>query len=100
MKYTKGPWEVNSYIDDGRISQFGIRTISGSSIASVYPLTLSADANAHLIAAAPDLLENAESALIELNDLLQEIKTLRPGSYRASTTIVNLEKAIKKAKGK
>lgn len=57
IEHTKGKWIVQSYRDAENIKQFDIKAEDGSSIASVYPLTLSAKSNATLIAAAPELFE-------------------------------------------
>lgn len=59
--YTKGKWVVERYIDAGMVTQFEIQTELGSKVCSLYPLTLSAESNANLIASAPDLLEALES---------------------------------------
>jgi hypothetical protein len=57
------------------------------------------EGNAYLIAAAPDLLEALENSVTEMQELIIEIKALRPGSYRADNTIYKAKKAINKARG-
>jgi hypothetical protein len=44
-----------------------------------------------------DLLEALKNSVTEMKDLLSEIKQLKPGSYRADTTIINAESIITKA---
>lgn len=80
-KHTPGPWRVN-------YNCFGASGMNVEIINEVKAEEVMA--NAHLIAAAPDLLEACKSALALIN-----IST----DYAGMSTSRELEAAIKKAKG-
>ncbi len=75
MEHTKGPWHVEPDLTGGKPS---VRTNSGSVIATmtttdVNPVTRAHDeANARLIAAAPELLEALERILGESHNPVVE----------------------------
>lgn len=87
MKHTPGPWEI-SVDTHGNLDI--CMTGAGDMIADLKDC-LNAEANASLIAAAPELLEAAK-------DALQSLKRLSDaeGAYRI-TVIQELESAIGKA---
>ena len=90
MKHSPGPWKVEYYswvrAADGEAVCHGIGEIKYGR--TVEAQLLLAEANARLIAAAPDLLEAAKYAMAECVDLIATV----PGNL--------LEKAIAKAEGK
>lgn len=53
--YTPGPWEYRQFYENGELSGF---TVSG--IADIPEISDTAEANARLVAAAPELLEALE----------------------------------------
>jgi hypothetical protein len=75
--YTAGPWEVHKYASTTGGHGFTVRSKEhkGISIANLTPgistdrIEPVAEANAYLIASAPDLLEAAKRALIVLEGL-------------------------------
>ena len=99
MKHTQGPWKF-----DASTRFFEIVGADGRNIlSSIYADDRSDDAfndstdraNAHLIAAAPDMLEELEQLCEALND-----SVLSTGSNTMDEEILyNIRKIIKKAKG-
>lgn len=97
-QFTPGPWEV----DSGMVQTVAERLSSGLHIPIAWmdrepnngTLPVERDANAQLIAAAPDLLSAAKDAL---ESLLRLPDT--EGAYRV-TNISQLRAAIAKAEGK
>ncbi len=98
MSYTKGPWNKN---EDGRLvnDEGRIVTAWGISVGAVYK-TEESEANAHLIAAAPDLLEALE-LLIALPIAVKELQYLdkRIGTATENKAWLIARAAISKAKG-
>lgn len=112
MSFTPGPWSVDkvedsSYGDDDVIG-FWIRgkrkdqCLDGMVVASIVSDCLEdeVDFNAHLIAAAPELLAALESALAELN---KYVLTPHPegseGARDFCVKVMHIEHAIAKARG-
>lgn len=113
MTHTKGPWKAvcEDRIDkppmfdgdDGHrfwtiqesgIFRGGVATVHSSE--HINGITLQErDANAHLIAASPDLLSAAKGALF----VLQIVNSREPGTNEQGA-IAHLEQAIAKAEGK
>ena len=90
-EYYKGPWRLNAG-DETQIMDSAQRTVARAQCGGLSGITLTeAEANAHLIAAAPDLLEEGEALL----DLLVQ---LRP-DMAESTIAANMRAAIARAKG-
>lgn len=86
-QHTQGPWQVNSgavFSEKGAPIATMVRNETATA-AGIYPVER--DKNAHLIAAAPDLLAACEEALSKM----QEFKMLKPENF--------LTRAINKAKG-
>lgn len=111
MSYTKGPWRVFSMgIDsDTQMEDFEIYHDDGklrSQIARCFDMALCMEhgktkANAHLIAAAPDLLEAAKQVVWKLGHNGDPNYNPGPVSItRLDATVRMLEKAIAKAEGK
>jgi len=101
MKHTPGPWKYtyNKKFDRHVIRHSELVDRGDSNeIAGIYnSLDFKADeANANLIAAAPDLLEACKSALFDIS-LVINCK-LEPSTMRA--VLPKLRNAIKKAEGK
>jgi len=93
--HTKGPWEVQEYIDDSIEIIGDIREINEFSdeYTTIAELKPSGDlANARLIAAAPDLLEALEG-------LLEEAHTASKPLHRYSIYSNKARTAIARAKG-
>jgi hypothetical protein len=95
-KHTPGPWTVAEYEDEAYIvdrdghSAQGITSVRLSGAGMNYSEAL---ANAHLVAASPDLLE----ALEELSDLMQGVID---GDYKPDClTLQPARAAIAKAEG-
>jgi len=90
MKHTKGPWEVAGHGDGNK--QLPILA-NGKIIAAIRDDGSLADA--HLIAAAPDLLEACELALYALHKAQQYTKK----DLTEYCSLVALKQIIAKAKG-
>ena len=91
MTHTPGPWKREYDAEADIVS--GERD-SGCTIATVWPDNSEYEANANLIAAAPDLLEAIET-VISYNRDIRDGKL----NYRPQDHIDVLEAAIAKAKG-
>ena len=97
MKHTPGPWHIlsggfisNSVLSDWASDKHYVAQVKGGNIYN--------HANAHLIAAAPDLLEACK---IAANNLRDEVNGLRDESEEDwDYEIETLEQAINKAEGK
>ncbi len=92
-KHTSGPWWSKQIALNDNTGDRLLRIYAGEDLPANEILTLSADsgeidANAHLIAAAPELLAAAEQALVELW-----------GQVGVKSTIAMLVAAIAKAEG-
>lgn len=96
MSYTKGPWgfEHTKTYDDLNRECFRVYGLGDVNIAKVSGDITEENANAHLIAAAPDLLEACESSLEYFYRLQSE------GADGFDSVIEALEQAISKAEGK
>lgn len=102
MEHTPGPWEAKMDYDnemsDNIIS--GRHTIrdkkEGWNIARIWESAPNGKSNAHLIAAAPDLLEACYNALTDLAYYLDE----REEDFAIDKTYQELKRAIAKAEGK
>lgn len=96
MRHTTGPWKtIDTYVESvsGRLVASAI-VIKGKSLRHDSELMAEARANAHLIAAAPELLEVAELTLdLWLNPHGDEY-------FDGVNLQLKLENAINKAKGK
>ena len=105
VQHTPGPWHVNSSIphevvaedgDLGVASTFGLSLMSGGS-------TLEAewDANARLIAAAPDLLEALERILPEIEDEIEQRSTSGNNEYWRQLAVLRdlARHAVARARG-
>jgi hypothetical protein len=94
IKHTPGPWKAHPdrwvTTDDANLER--IAKVADASD-DVEVTDERADADAHLIAAAPDLLKAAEDAL----ELLKRLRNAE-GAYRV-TCIAQLAAALAKAKG-
>lgn len=85
MEYTKDKWEISKGIDGAVVYGADAGTITS------VPMDLQAwEANAHLIAAAPDLYE----ALLQARDDLRG-----QGFFEDSPPIASIDKALAKAEG-
>lgn len=89
MKHTKGPWFFED--DKHNTHKWIFSQATGYVIARFEHDEINLEANAHLIAAAPDLLSACEAALIDLcsDELFESHKE----------TINTLQSALKKARG-
>ena len=91
--FTKSPWIIKGDITDAQNGDIAIGTGKGTLIALAYKSN-TANANAHLIAAAPDTYEALE-VLLNRYDAICDIAGLdkdNPASNKA-------RKALKKARG-
>ena len=86
MKHTPRPWRI----EKGRFSSAWFIHHSGSEVCMIPNYTMSQEANAHLIAAAPELLEACEEAVKDL-----EATSNRNGHEKL--TVNKLKTAIKNA---
>lgn len=103
MSHTPGPWEVEIHANGCVFITSPNTSSSGGDIADLYHTILdafdgqqivtkqNAEANAHLIAAAPDLLEACEEAVEQLWHLAKDKQT--------NPWVKQLRAAIAKAKG-
>lgn len=91
MSFTKGPWEYNDVAAEIRVSVSG-RNFSVASIDSCFASSDEIEANARLIATAPELLEALEFVLRSATPSCVE----HPAMYFAWK---NAKAAIAKAKG-
>lgn len=95
MKHTPGKWFVEASHDDI------VKSDNGSRIAFCYttPEVKQYQANAQLIAAAPDLLEACKAILNDLPELWGDEIVEGEGRFTLSaTSIYQLEQAISKVK--
>lgn len=100
MKHTKGPWEYYNPTATTPDRLWIEHPESGESIADVLRLGVGdkqAEANANLIAAAPEMLEALELSLRHINELLEDNPRLR--TNREIGLCIKLRKLIAKAKG-
>ena len=86
MKHTPKPW----YIEKGQFSSAWFIHHSGSEVCMIPRYTMSQEANAHLIAAAPELLQACE-------DAVKELEATSNGHGDEKLTVAKLKTAIKKA---
>ena len=97
MNTAKGPWKTKPYtVTQGKIEEWTIDGAQWINLATVYvqedddDLLGAGEANARLMAAAPELLAACESAL-------RDCRELKGGPV--GRTVVALEEAIAKARG-
>jgi len=86
MKHTPKPW----HIEKGQFSSTWFIHHSGSEVCMIPSHTMSQEANAHLIAAAPELLQACEEAV-------QDLEATSNGHGDEKLTVAKLKVAIKKA---
>ena len=86
MKHTPKPW----HIEKGQFSSTWFIHHSGSEVCMIPSHTMSQEANAHLIAAAPELLQACEEAV-------QDLEATSNGHGDERLTVAKLKVAIKKA---
>jgi hypothetical protein len=67
-KPTPGPWEVREVIDDDVIISRGVRQVGGRGINQGVDIEMFSEADARLIAAAPDLLAALKQVLEHVED--------------------------------
>lgn len=91
--YTKGPWKVETYRDDLEI--WNKSNVKICDIAIMHMEEQDNEANAALIASAPEMLEALEHAL----ESFTEFTTTTDQHFKWSDTIATLKIAINKAKG-
>jgi hypothetical protein len=104
MSHTPGPWKIFDGWGSSRFSPVivdSIPDVDGKCVANCICHVASsndvAEANAHLIAAAPDLLEACEAALECMPSL--EVRNWPPGFELKKSAIKKCREAIRKAKG-
>ena len=86
MKHTPKPW----HIEKGQFSSAWFIHHSGSEVCMIPSYTMSQEANAHLIAAAPELLQACEEAV-------KDLEATSNGHGDEKLTVAKLKTAIKKA---
>lgn len=86
MKYTPKPWQI----EKGQLSASWFIHHRGTEVCMVPSNTMYQEANAHLIAAAPDLLEACE-------DAVKRLEARSNGNGDEKTAVHRLKGAIKKA---
>jgi hypothetical protein len=86
MKHTPKPW----HIEKGQFSSAWFIHHLGSEVCMIPSYTLSQEANAHLIAAAPELLQACEEAV-------KDLEATSNGQGDEKLTVAKLKTAIKKA---
>jgi hypothetical protein len=98
MKHTKGPWNY-AQLPHIEIPHLQVCDDNGECIAEVYQQhsDFPTEANARLIASAPDLLEALEGCLLTLK--IQEKYALPEDKKKYSESINKAQQAINKAKG-
>lgn len=104
MKHTKGPWKIETHAGNVEVwhQDTHVTTINKNAKAS-YEITAMDVANAHLIAAAPEMLEALEKALHDLEALRlssdEDDYPLEVVSYLDTYMLTMFSNAIRKAKG-
>jgi hypothetical protein len=86
MKHTPKPW----HIEKGKFSSTWFIHHMGSEVCMIPGHTMSQEANAHLIAAAPELLQACEEAV-------KDLEARSDGNGEEKLTVAKLKVAIKKA---
>lgn len=86
MKHTPKPWQI----EKGQFSSTWFIHHSGSEVCVIPSHTMSQEANAHLIAAAPELLQACEEAV-------KDLEATSHGHEGERLTVSKLKTAIKKA---
>lgn len=90
VKHTPGPWVVEGLVESNGVGAFRIVSPDNThAVADVYEIE-GREANARLIAAAPEMLE----ALINARSLLETV-----GGFEASNECIQLSAIIEKATG-
>lgn len=100
--HTPGPWKVINHprvahVDSQRSVGFGANGMA--SIAWLTGGVLNQEANAHLIAAAPDLLAVVEECLESEERRRRELKDGSPASTYSDARLGRIRAAIAKARG-
>lgn len=95
VTHTPGPWETSSNGTDWDVCQEN----AGDMIADLKDCP-NAQANARLIAAAPDLLTACRCALADLEGIMPEFEPDGDRTHPGWETIKDLKRAIKKAGSK
>ena len=97
-KFTPGPWHLFDELTICAKDNGSVAFAYGPSFPARSPIGREAMANAHLIAAAPDLLRELKAARSELWRLL-DAKGISPEEARNWPEIVSADAAILKATG-
>jgi hypothetical protein len=96
-KHTLGPWNLRQFFEHGEFMGYTVYSAPFDGIADIPDASDTGEANAHLIAAAPDLLE-------ALRALQQEVKSAVKFDvkkhYSLMVADVAASKAIEKAEGR
>lgn len=91
MKHTKGPWKVTG---ESTLNIIGFETPKGRRVCSLLATNHEDSANAHLIAASPELLSALELLFKNIStEEMQRLETLLPANF------INIQTLISKAKG-
>lgn len=93
LKYTLGPWKADGDMVRAVLYDEVVASTNPGCGCCSGPLTEQVKANAHLIAAAPDLLETTKSAITNLGKFGHD-------SEEWSDALERLNKAIAKAEGR
>ncbi len=95
-KHTPGPWVLSTSADD----ECEVEVVApNSGWETVSPAPISSEANAHLIAAAPEMLDALESAEQFIQNGIELGYIAQPDPIdSASQTLPKIKKAIAKAK--
>jgi hypothetical protein len=95
---TPGPWEVHEVMDDGEVISRGVQRVGGKGINTGECYEMFSVADAHLIAAAPEMKEACELALKALPCL--KVENWPPGWDLKPQAIAKLKAALAKAEGR
>lgn len=98
-KHTPGPWEIDYNDSSNPIIGADKQVVARVAHLAAWRHPLEAEANARLIAAAPELLDLAKSALEELGKMDFTLSANWNGSIKTNVALF-LEKAIAKAEGR
>jgi hypothetical protein len=91
--YTKGPWIIS------RNGNYIRNSLHGYNICAINNVLDEANANAHLISAAPDLLEACKECAARLREVLMDVVTENNHTIDQRNILRQTEKAISKAEG-
>jgi hypothetical protein len=90
QQHTPGPWKVSEVEDGGEIISRGVKGPNGRGINTGCDIEMFSEADARLIAAAPELLEAARAAIVAI---------MIPTTVDRSEVVVRLGNAVAKADG-